>query len=200
MAMTEKQLESALVSMTGTLIYLREMVNTLNRKPVIPVAVAPLMPDTAYKVGELQSAFEAAELAARAEAQPLLDEWLMRRGLVAGGILRATTFGRYSGGAKSNVTGGIVSMRLHAHLDEGVRVVAVYLAEPAITVPGGLTYTGLNAMPQRFRYQSECNFNAFGDATVKDASGSEIKALRVSVPIQAKQRTEWARRGNLELL
>ncbi|MBU9200249.1 hypothetical protein KTD31_02365 [Burkholderia multivorans] len=200
MAMTEKQLESALLSMTGTLIYLKEMANTLNRKPVLPTAVSHLMPDTAYKVGELQTAFDAAEMAARAEAQPLLEEWQARVGLVAGGILRATTFSRFSGSHKAEVTGGIVSAKLNSYLAEGLRVVVVRLEGAAIRTSDGRTYASLADMPERFRYQSEHNFNALADATYTDTGGAKVQALHVLVPIQAKQRTEWARRGNLEML
>ena len=74
MNISTSKLESTMVSMAGTLIYLRDMTATLVKKPVVPKAVAPAMTATQGELAVLEVQCEATRRAAVADAQPFLDE------------------------------------------------------------------------------------------------------------------------------
>lgn len=197
MNISDSKLESTMVSMAGTLIYLREMTATLLKKPVVPKAVASLMAATQGELAMLEVQFEATRRAASADAQPFLDEWLQRTGLQLGGILRGQTVRTFTHGHRLSVTGGIESARLYNHLVSGIRVVDITLVDAEIVYPHGAV-ARVEDIPAR--EQADLNLVALRDFQVRDeGSGAVAKALHVRVPIQAAERTSWAHLGNLIL-
>lgn len=199
MTLSNSKLESTLVSMAGTLIYLREMTGVLAKKPVVPKAVAPNMLATQGALVVLGAQFEATRLAAVSDAQPFLDEWMRRVGIEVGGIFRARTVRAYTHGQPLGVTGGIEKVHLHQFAVSGIRVVDITLVGAKIQVPGVGQVDALEGIP--VRDQASFNLTALRDVeTLDPATGAKRNVLHVRIPLQEAERSNWARSGDLELL
>lgn len=197
MNISNSKLESNMVSMAGTLIYLREMTATLVKKPVVPKAVAPVMTATQGELAVLEVQFEATRRAAVADAQPFLDEWLRRTGLTVGGVFRGRTARAFAHGPELQVTGGIEAARLYNHLVNGTRVVDITLADARIST-GSMSGTVVDDIP--VKEQSAYNLVALRDFDEPGPAGEALsKVLHVRIPIQESERGNWARSGNLRL-
>lgn len=197
MNISNSKLESTMVSMAGTLIYLREMSATLVKKPVVPKAVAPVMFATQGELAVLEVQFEATRRAAVADAQPFLDEWLRRVSLQVGGVFRGTTWRAFGHGPELQVTGGIEAARVYNHLVSGIRVVDLALVDAKLV---SLFGSGAAVADIPVKEQASYNLVALRDFDAPDAtSGTTAKVLHVCVPIQETERTSWARNGNLSL-
>jgi hypothetical protein len=197
MNISTSKLESTMVSMAGTLIYLRDMTATLVKKPVVPKAVAPVMTATQGELAVLEVQFEATRRAAVADAQPFLDEWLKRTGLEVGGIFRGRTSRAFTHGPELQVSGGIEAARLYNHLVNGIRVVDITLVDARIT-----SLFGLGAVVDDIPVKEQASYNlvALRDFDVADeTAGTSSKVLHVRIPIQESERKDWARSGNLSL-
>ncbi|KVP75367.1 hypothetical protein WJ96_06290 [Burkholderia ubonensis] len=195
------KLEATLVSMAGTFMYLHDMVSTLNRKPLVPRAVEPLMAATMTELDTLKAQFEASRQAALKDAQPLLDEWLSQVGLTVGGVIRGVSWRRALGstrGATLTFEGGIANARLHHFALDGARVVDFTLDGAQLRLPSGQIARTVADIP--VRAESMYNLTALKDIETKDArTGEASPVLHVRVPLQAVQREQWMRNGNLEL-
>ena len=196
MNISNSKLESTLVSMAGTLIYLRDMTSTLAKKPVVPKAVAPVMTSTQGELAMLEVQFEAARRAAHVDAQPFLDEWLRRTGLQIGGVFRGRTVA-IGPGRSLQVEGGIDSAQLYNCVVAGIRVVDIALADACIALPH-YTVPTVSGIPTQA--QDSYNLVAMRDFEVIDsAAGTRKEVLHVRVPIQYAERTAWASSGKLIL-
>ena len=194
MATKSNKLESALVSMAGTLIYLQELESTLTSKPMVPKAVSTYMARTQAELDVLKAQCNATRLAATNDADPLLATWLEQLHIPVGGIL-AANFWTYSGMAK--VQGGVARATLHPFLLVGLRVVDIVLEGAEICLPDGRvirSFSELSANDQ-FLHQTvplrEC------EHTPPDRGSSRV--LHVYIPIQDVNRKTWARKKCLEL-
>lgn len=186
-----------MVSMAGTLIYLREMKATLLKKPLVPKTVAGLMTATHAELSKLEVQFGVTRRAAAADAQPFLNEWLRRTDMQVGGIFRAQTARAFGPGVELTLTGGIEDAHLYCHAVAGIRVVELTLSNAQITLPQGVVST-IGDIP--VREQASYNLVALRDADVRDpVSGTAKRVLQVRIPIQGAERTGWARCGNLIL-
>ena len=196
MNISNSKLESTLVSMAGTLIYLRDMASTLAKKPVVPKAVAPIMTSTQDELAKLEAQFDAARRAAHVDAQPFLNEWLRRTGLQVGGVFRGRTVAIGSG-RSLQVEGGIDSAQLYSCAVAGIRVVDIALADASISLPHYSVPT-VSGIPTQA--QDAYNLVALRDFEVVDsASGARKEVLHVRIPIQDAERTGWASSGKLIL-
>lgn len=196
MQVSNTKLESMLVSMAGTLIYLREMTATLVKKPVVPKAVAPVMTTTLGALDVLEVQFETTRRAAVADAQPFLEEWLRRNSLLPGGVFRGQTERAFAGGPRLQVTGGIESARLYNHMVSGIRVVDITLVDAKIALPHRAAAGCVDDIP--VGEQGNFNLVALRDFEVRDeATGAVTKVLHARIPIQESERAGWASCGNL---
>lgn len=196
---TPKQLEALLVSMAGTLIYLHDMAATLAKKPLIPKAVEADMAATGKELDILRMQFQAARQTALQDIQPLLDDWLRQVDLQVGGMFRARTHRAYHSGPELMVTGGIEHAQLHHLMVMGVRVVDIKLIGAQIRMPDGRTIAKVSDIA--VRDQENYNLTALREVETKDpVSGATSTCLHVRVALQADQRSQWTRSGNLELL
>jgi hypothetical protein len=199
MTISTSKLESTLVSMAGTLIYLREMASVLASKPIVPKAVASDMPATLGELAVLGVQFEAARRAAAADAQPFLDDWLTRVGLHVGGVFDAKTARRHAPGDPLRITGGVERVALLAVPIAGVRVVDVTLIGAELHVPRLGIVRSVDEIP--VRDQADQNLCALRDVkTVDPVTGASRIALHVRIPLKTDDRTAWARAGNLDML
>lgn len=197
MNISNSKLESTMVSMAGTLLYLREMRATLLKKPLVPKTVAGLMTATHAELSKLEVQFESTRRAAALDAQPFLTEWLRRTGMQLGGIFRAKTARTFGPGIELTVSGGIEAAHLYCHAVAGIRVVELTLADAEIALLQGVVST-IGDIP--VREQASYNLVALRDADVHDqVSGTSKRVLQVRIPIQGTERTGWARCGNLIL-
>lgn len=201
MAAKGNKLESSLVSMAGTLIYLQEMETTLTDKPIVPKSVVSHMARTQGELDMLKVQCKAVRLAAERDAAPLLEQWLEQVHLPVGGILTARTAPYYRGYSAGNtlmVRGGIERVRLHHYLVNAVRVVDITLVGAELELPDGRKLRTLSEIP--VREQSSYNTLALRDYEHKHPDTGEVsRVLHIRVPIQAEQREKWARCNNLEL-
>lgn len=196
MNISNSKLESTLVSMAGTLIYLRDMTSNVAKKPVVPKAVAPVMTSTQGELAMLEVQFEATRRAAHVDAQPFLNEWLRRAGLQVGGVFRGCTVA-LGAGRSLHVEGGIDSAQLYSCVVAGIRVVDIALAHACISLPHYSVST-VSGIPTQA--QDSYNLVALRDFEVIDSvSGAQKKVLHVRIPIQEAERTGWASSGKLIL-
>jgi hypothetical protein len=198
MATKANKLESTLVSMTGSVIYLHDLSKTLEKKPIVPQSVTELMPETQAQVASLKSHFERSLAVVRKEAQPFLDEWLAQQSLLVGGVFRGSTRGRTFGHFDTlTVEGGIEHAQLHRYLIDGTRTVDFTLIGARLGLPDGSVVNCVNDVPTtRWHF----NLTALHDVVAKDpASGAEARTVHVRVPLQGLMRDRWARDGELEL-
>jgi hypothetical protein len=198
MATKGNKLESTLVSMTGSVIYLHDLSTTLEKKPIVPQAVTALMPETQSEVSALKSHFERALAVVRREAQPFLNEWLAHQSLLVGGVFRGRTRGCTLRHFDTlTVEGGIEHAQLHRYLIDGARTVDFTLIDARLGLPDGSVVNCVNDVPTtRWHF----NLTALRDVVAKDpASGAQVRKVHVRVPLQGPMRDRWARDGELKL-
>ena len=200
MATKDTKLEAALVSMTGTLVYLRDLAATLSAKPIVPQSVTSHMPQTRAEIAALKLQFENAQRVAHQEAQPFVDEWLRLVGLQVGGVIRGTMGHRIS--SRTDVLtfeGGIAHARLHHYLVSGVRVMSFTLEGARISLSDGSSGTLLSELREPLN-RGHFNTTAMRETIDDDAeSGTKVRKLHVHVPVQARMREDWVRGHTLQL-
>jgi hypothetical protein len=200
MATKGSKLESTLVSMAGTLIYLRGLAATLSAKPIVPQAVTSHMPHTGNEVAALKLQFESAQRAAHQEAQPFVDEWLRLVGLQVGGVIRGTMGHRIS--SRTDVLtfeGGIADARLHHSPVNGVRVMSFTLDGARISLSDGSSGALLSELTESLN-RGHFNTTAMRETVDEDAeAGTKVRKLHVHVPVQARMREDWVRCHTLQL-
>jgi hypothetical protein len=200
MATKNTKLEATLVSMTGTLVYLRDLAATLSAKPIVPQSVTSHMPKTGAEIAALKLQFEGALRVAHQEAQPFVDEWLRLVGLQVGGVIRGTMGHRIS--SRTDVLtfeGGIAHACLHHHLVSGVRVMSFTLEGPRISLSDGSSGASLSELMDSLK-RGHFNTTALRESLDDDVeAATKVRKLHVHVPVQARMREDWVRGHTLQL-